>query len=321
MSELDFIGIDVAKDKLDVVLLKNDKSYKKQVDNKQTGFVKLLTWINKQSKNPFVCLEATGIYSEGVAEYLARKKIQVSVVNPLQIKHFAKLMLARNKNDSLDARLIALYAQKMSPALFKPRSKQQKQLRELVQLTSTLKEQKEQLKNQLSTAQSSEGKKYYKQVIKKLERQIASLQGKKKALMKADEKLKAKVDLLIEIKGMGVESALKILAYLPEIDHFGSAKALAAYIGLSPKQRESGKYKGKTCLSKQGNSKLRAAFYMPALSAKNHSEALAPFVNRLKAKGMAAKAIVGAVMRKLAHILYGMLKHGTAFNGALACAK
>jgi transposase len=97
------------------------------------------------------------------------------------------------------------------------------------------------------------------------------------------------------------------------------AKALAAFVGLSPQQKESGTYKGKTHLSKYGCSELRNAFYMPALSAKRYNEHLQPFVKRLEANGLAPKAIVGAVMRKLVHIIYGMLKHGTTFNPRLAC--
>lgn len=118
---------------------------------------------------------------------------------------------------------------------------------------------------------------------------------------------------------MGKTSAHKILANLPSLDQFGSAKELAAYMGVSPKQCESGKYRGKTRMSKIGSATLRNALYMPALSIKRHNKHLKPFVMRLEKAGLKPKAIVGALMRKLAHIIYGMFKHDQPFNPALAC--
>ena len=124
---------------------------------------------------------------------------------------------------------------------------------------------------------------------------------------------------LLDIKGIGLASAHAILAYLPDIHQFGSAKALAAYAGLSPKQRESGTFKGKTCVSKYGSEGLRKSLYMAALSAKRYNEHLRPFVLRLEKNGLKPKAIIVAVMRKLLHIIYGMFKHDRSFDPSLAC--
>ena len=99
-----------------------------------------------------------------------------------------------------------------------------------------------------------------------------------------------------------------MLAYLPDISHFKNAKQLAAFIGVSPRQRESGQFVGKTCLSKFGNSKLRAVLFMPALTLKKSTSFLKPFIQRLEKNGLKPKAIVGALMRKLVHIVFGVLE-------------
>ena len=112
-------------------------------------------------------------------------------------------------------------------------------------------------------------------------------------------------------------SAIQFLVNIPDIDDFEKAKQLAAFIGVSPQQNESGKFKGQTKMSKYGHDSLRKLLYMPALSAKNTNEHLKPFVSRLKNKGMTPKAIVGAVMRKLVYIIFGILKSNKPFNPAL----
>lgn len=320
MNEYDFIGIDVAKAKFDLVLLKEEGKKKTKVfQNNKTGFKDLLTWLNKNTQHARICLEATGAYSEPLAEHLYHAGFCVSVVNPYVIKNYARMVLARNKNDTLDACLIAQYAKAMKPRTFKPRSKAQKTIRELVQLLDTLKEQLVQLKNQQSTLQSAAAKQSFKQLIKRLEKQIASLEEKIERLVNENKAFNKIVEQLTQIKGIGRLSAYKIIAYLPELALFESAKQLAAYIGVTPRQRQSGKFKGKTRMSKFGSSHLRKALYMPALSAKRFNTDLKPFVERLKKKGLPPKAIVGALMRKLVHIIYGMLKHNQPYNPALAC--
>ncbi len=319
MTTFQFIGVDIAKDKFDVALLRdNVKPLHKIFSGNASGYKKFLHWLHKHSiKQPWVCLEATGHYSELLAEFLYEHQVQVSVVNPFQIKQFAKLKLTRNKNDILDARIIAEYATQWKPRAFIPRPPQQKQLRELIQLLETLKKQRVQLQNQLTSVQDSVAKKIFKQQIKTLTRQIQSLETKIKCLAKADNDLSEKITALTEIKGIGELSALSILAYLPDISQFQNAKQLAAFIGVAPRQNQSGKFTGASYMSKLGNPRLRRAFYMPALSAKRHNEHLQPFVQRLEKNGLKPKAIVGAVMRKLVHIIFGMFKSHQPFNPAL----
>jgi transposase len=317
MIQFDFVGVDVSKDKFDAALLFDDKNLHKIFDNSITGFKLFNTWLKKHSQNPWVCMEATGHYSEHLANFLLQKKIRVSVVNPLQIKHFLKAKLTRNKNDKVDALGIGSYCKTMRPNLYQAVSSSQKELRELVQLIEMLKNQLQQLKNQLSSLQSTSAKQAIKIAIKDLEKRIASLEKKVDQKVEQNEHFSSTVELITSIKGLGKWSACALLAYLPDIALFDTPKQLAAFIGVSPRQKQSGKFVGKTCLSKFGNPKLRKILYMPALTLKRCNTALKPFVTRLENKKLKPKAIVGALMRKLVHILFGILKSRQPFNPCL----
>lgn len=319
MDQYDFVGVDIAKDKFDVVIL-GDKKQHKIFANSITGFKSFVIWLKKQTALPWVCMEATGHYSEPLAEYLHQEMIRISMVNPLQIKHYSKALLTRNKNDKLDATIIAQYAQQMKPRAFVPRKEEQKSIREITQLLETLKKQLQALKNQEESTRTAAAQKALKKAILSLEKQIKALEEDLRKMINEDKNLSEAAKLLKSIKGIGEKSAYSILAYLPDLDYFDHAKQLAAYIGLSPRQYESGKMKGKTSLTCFGHARLRKILYMPALSAKRHNKALRPFVLRLEKNGLKPKAIVGAIMRKLAHLIFGILKHRKPFEAALACA-
>ena len=127
--------------------------------------------------------------------------------------------------------------------------------------------------------------------------------------------LKTDADLIVSIPGLGRTTAAKVLAYAGDVRRFDSAKALAAFIGLSPRQRLSGtSVRGRTMLSRAGHKALRHALYMPGLVARRHNQALKVFGDRLSLAGLAPKAVIGAVMRKLAHFIYGVIKPGKPFD-------
>lgn len=315
MTKSTFVGVDIAKDKFDVALLRKDKGPQLKVfNNNKAGHAAFVEWLKNKADDLKICLEATGHYSEGLAEYLHKKNIFVSVVNPYKIKQFAKLMLLRNKNDTVDSILIGQYAAKMLPEPFKPRTVEQKQLREYIQLSDTIKDQIIQLENKMSSMQIKAVKKIIESSIEQMNKKIKKIGECIDKLVAESEYFSKVIKRLTAIKGIGELSVHKILAYLPEVSQFHSAKALAAYIGLSPKQNESGKFKGKTHICKFGSAHLRKALYMPALSVKRHNQELQPFVMRLEKSGLKPKAIVCALMRKLSHIIYGMLKSDCEYD-------
>jgi len=314
MTDYKFVGVDVAKDKFDIAYSLNNQYQHKCFSNDKKGRSEFIKWLIKNLPLSWVCMEATGHYSELVADELVKHDIRVSVVNPLQIKSFARVKLSRNKNDIVDARIIAEYCEKMQPRAFVSRSNSQKELKDLMKLLDTLKEQLTQLKNQLHSTQGRLAKKSLEKFIQELEKKIADINKEIAGLGKDDESLREKVALITSIKGVGDLTAYKILSQVPDIHAFSNAKQFAAYIGVTPKQHESGSFKGRTTISRLGNSRLRKAIYMAALVAKNHNKALNPFVMRLTLKGKSPKSIICAVMRKLAHLIFGVLKNNRAFD-------
>lgn len=314
MPGFDCVGIDVAKDKFDVSIEIGGCCKHKIFSNKTQGYIEFLTWLNEQTINPWVCMEATGHYSEQIADFLVKQAIRVSVVNPFQIKNFAKATLIRNKNDRIDSRVIQQFCKRMEPRTYKSSPAEQKEIKSLIKLLDMLKGQLTQLTNQLHSIQGKIAKKALSKLILQLEKDIAKVEKQITDLIASNPQLKEKVDLITSIKGVGKITAYHILALMPDVHSFSTAKQFAAYIGITPKQRESGNLVGKTTISKLGDARLRKSLYMAALVAKKHNRGLASFVARLKLKGKTPKTIICAVMRKLAHIIFGVLKNKLVFN-------
>lgn len=314
MTNYQFVGIDVAKDKFDVALEINKKYKQACFKNDMRGYKAFFNWLGNNTAQPWVCMEATGHYSELIAEYLISKRIKVSVVNPLQIKNFARATLSRNKTDQLDAKIIAVFCEKMLPKDYQPRSDSQKVLKDLTNLLDMLKAQHTQLINQLHSARSNAAKKTLRKLIRNLENEIEKLEKSISEVVKSDKDLNENMKLITSIKGVGKLTAYKILSYVPCMRNFKKAKQFAAFIGISPRQHQSGNYYGKTTISRLGNPGLRKSFYMAAMVAKRFNERLQPFVLRLQKNGKAPKAIICGVMRKLAHIVFGVLKNKRPFE-------
>lgn len=319
MTQYQFVGVDVAKDKFDVALCLNNNYYQYCFNNDRKGHKAFLKWLKKYTQISWVCMEATGHYSELIADFLINHQIRVSIVNPLQIKSFARARLSRNKTDALDAKLIADYCKIMQPRVFVARSESQKTLKDLTNLLDTLKAQHIKLSNQLHSAQSQIAKKVIRKLLKELEKEIIRVEKQLADLVKSNPSLEEKMTLITSIKGVGKLTAYKVLSHVPDMNCFANAKQFAAYIGISPRQHQSGKYRGKTTISRLGDGRLRKAFYMAALVTKRHNEHLQSFVSRLQQKGKAPKTIICAVMRKLAHLIYGVLKSKQSFNVEFFC--
>ncbi len=317
MSEYHYVGVDIAKDKFDVSLSVQGRRKHTVFKNNRGGFQQMIKRLKASDGIAWVCMEATGIYGEELAETLTANKIKVSVVNPTQVKYFTKALLQRNKNDKVDADAIARYVEQAQPELYIPKTKAQKVMRELVQMLECLTDQLTQWKNKLHASRTAIARKEFEKEIARLVKRKLQITKRIQSLVQSDPILRSNFDLITSIKGVGEKLAFAWLAHIPNIGSFNSAKQLAAYIGVSPKQHESGYYKGQTKLSKIGNAHMRKALYMPALSAKRTNEHLQPFVHRLELSGHSKKQIVGAVMRKLVHLIFGILKSGLPFNSQL----
>ena len=315
------IGIDVSKKKLDVCALFDGKTRKKIVDNSVSGFKSLRNWISKNNiNNPHICMESTGCYSEGVAEFFHELGFKVSVVNPLQIKSFRSSKLIRQKTDSVDALIIAEFCLQNAPAAWKPKSPEQKELHYLNVRISALKSELNRVSNAL------ENKKLSKVILKSihdeikfLKNQIALLEDEAQKIINSDKNLKEQFDRITEIKGVGEKLALAIIADMPDASNFQKSGQFSAFAGVSPSHFQSGSsVRGKSHISRLGSKSIRKILYMSALVVKNHNPHFQKFVQKLQKKGKAPKVIIVAIMRKLMCILFGMLKNSSNFDPKLA---
>jgi len=316
------LGIDVAKSKLDVALrLPDGKIRSKVVDNTTEGFTALSAWLDKYTVTELhVCMEATGTYWEAVAEYLADAGHMVSVVNPAQIKAYGAARLVRTKTDKVDARLIAEFCVAQHPDPWHAPSPAVRELRALVARREALETMRTQEHNRLLVARPAvridiEAHLGY------LARAIAEIDAAIRQKIDDDPGLKEQRELLDSIPGLGDKTIPILLSYYGGPLRFDKAKEAAAFAGLDPRQHESGSsVRGKSRLSKVGHTLLRKALYMPAMVAITKTAWGRAFKDRLAAAGKPPMVIIGAMMRKLVHVAFGVLKSRSPFNPALHAA-
>jgi len=309
------LGIDIAKQKFDAALLVDGKTKHKACKNSAEGFEALRLWLEKQGiRKVHACLEATGNYGEALAIYLHEAGHIVSIVNPARIKGFGQSELIRTKTDKIDAALIARFCLAMKPGLWSPPSPEIRSLRALVRRVDSLIDMRSQEKNRISMAHESvsllikEHIAYLNQEIEKIRQQIADLIGQ-------SPNHKQKKDLLDSIPAIGKATIPHILAELDDLGKFNHVRELVAFIGLAPKETLSGSsIKGKPRICKIGHARLRKALYMPALVSIQCNPVMIAFYNRLKDKGKNGKVIVCAIMRKLVHVIFGVLKSGKEYD-------
>ena len=311
------LGIDVSKDVLDMMLLQNNKRHYAQFANDPSGLTKFSNWLKRYNPEDLhACLEATGQYSLPATKLLYQKGYAVSLVNPARIKSYRDSGLYRNKTDRLDAFVIADFCRTQEPEEWTPPSPAAEELKALVRHLDDLQGELRQERNRFGSGISSS------YVLANLKEHIQYLDDKimdvKKRIQKHIDhspELKVQKKLLVSIPGIAELTAAKLLAEIQDIHNFKNAAQLAAYAGVTPRQYRSGtSVHKKTRMAKTGNAQLRKAVYMPAVVAKNHNPIVKEFCNRLEAKGKLKMVVVGAAMRKLLHIVYGVLKNGKPFD-------
>jgi len=309
------LGIDISKKTFDVALLREGKFKHKKFRNTASGFKDLSVWLDRLNVTDLhACMEATGNYGEALAQYLYDAGQLISVVNPARIKGFAQGELIRTKTDKSDASLIARFCLAMTPSLWTPEPQEVRLLRDLSRRYESLLEMRQQELNRLDvsgTALRCDIKKH----IAYLDQSIAETKKRMRDHINNHPDMKRKKDLLESIPGIGEVTINVVLSEFSDISRFASAKHMASFVGLAPKHRSSGtSVRGRTTMSKVGNAKVRKSLFMPALVAMKYNPALLEMRKRLLKAGKPKMLIVGAVMRKLIHIIYGVLKNNQPFN-------
>jgi transposase len=310
------IGIDISKHKFDATYRSANQKWKDKVfDNSSVGFENLLKWLSENKiEKAHIVMEATGRYGEDLANFLYISGHHLSIINPAQIKNYGRSLLRRTKTDTVDSHLIAEFAERHDLPFWKPLSSSLQSLKDQVRCLEAFKKDATQTSNRLESAKDVVVQKMLKDRQDHIQQQIEDLMVKIKTLVKDDPILTENVTLLKSIPGIGEISAINLLTELPDLSLFKCAKQLAAFAGLNPSIRRSGiSVKGRETISKIGSKELRKIFFFPAMAVMRGSS-FKPFIERLRAKGKKGKVIVVAVMRKLLHGVFGVLKTQTVFK-------
>jgi len=310
-----FLGIDVSKATFDVAFLINNKIRTKKFNNNPRGFFELMKWLqNKEINSMHACMEATGGYEKKLARCLYDNNIKVSIVNLARIKGFSISKLCRVKTDKADCELIAYFCQAMQPDLWQPTPLHIDELQQLVKRLDALVANKNQETNRLLKETNSKVIESLRIHVEFLNKQISEIKKLISIHIKQHKDLSDKENLLASIPGVGERTRSVILGFL-NMDNFTSAKQLAAFVGINPKIKQSGSsVYGTGRISKTGDSAFRKAFYMPAVVATKANPMVKEFAERLSNRGKSRMVVVIAAMRKLLHIIFGVLKNKTCFN-------
>jgi transposase len=315
---MNIIGIDVSKEKLDCAWPRAEGKLKTKIfSNTITGWKELIEWSLKNTgleiEQLHFVMEATGIYHEQLATSLYDAGAKVSVVNPAQVKCYAQGLGIRTKNDKKDSVVLARYGLKENPKLWQPEVLEIRTLKALIARLDGIEKDLQREKNRQEKALISKAP---EEVLISLIQMIELLETEQQRLdrlieehINKHEKLKENKVLLESIPGVGKVIATRMLMVIGS-RQFESASQCSAYLGLVPVQHESGSsIKGRSRLSKAGNPGIRAKLYMAAVVATRYNPDIKAQYERLTSKGKSKMSALGAAMRKLVQICFGVLKH------------
>ena len=323
MKKMLFVGIDISADELVVAVERDGESLPvTSFENDTTGHRKLIRWLTKSTRPVRVCLEATGVYGLDLSLALHRTKgIEVMVANPRAIKDFARAFLQRSKTDALDAAVILEFVKRMPFQVWQAPPVEIQQLRAISRRITALTKNMTMEKNRLHASDHSEELTKFTRDdiashIEYLAQSIRRLGEEAVAMIRQNPELSREFDHLVSVKGIAQASATQILAELAVLPGDMTSRQWVAHAGLDPRHHESGTSIHKPArVTKAGNKYLRSALYMPALVAIRHEPNVRAFYEKLVARGKKPLQAIVAVMRKLLHAIYGMLRHDRDFEG------
>lgn len=316
------LGIDIAKAKFDAyVLLPDGTHHRKVFPNTPTGFKLLTGWLDQHTGDRcHVCLEATGTYGAALALYVYEQQHVVSLINPVAIKAFAASRLTRSKTDRVDASLIARFCATQQPPVWTPPAPEVQELQALVRRLDALVEMRTMERNRLSAGETLAAVRASIEAhVAYLQQEIAQTERLVQQHIRQHTVLFKQLTLLLSIPGIGAATAALLLAEI-NFAAFGNARQVAAYVGVVPRLRQSGSsVRGRSRLSKIGSARVRHALYFPAVTALRCSPVMQQWADGLRARGKCEMQIIGAVMRKLVHLAFGVLKSGRPYDPAMGC--
>jgi transposase len=325
------IGIDVSKDDFHVCLGTIDESQIVRIvkhssfANTGKGFKQLSIWKQKhivKDVNLFYVMEATGVYYENLAYYLAETNEKLTILLPNKSKHFAKSLDIKTKTDKVDAAMLCRIGLERVLPEWKIPSVLFKHIKSLTREYRTLKNEATKIKTRLHAYKHSycPEKKTIARLKKQLnfiEKQYGEVEREIKDYINQDPALKQRIQNITKVKGIGLITVITIIAETNGFASIENAKQLTSYSGLDIVMNQSGKHYGKTRISKKGNRHIRSILYMPAMCSMKTNLRLKQFYNQIMTKKECGKIGVVAVARKLLTLIYTLWKNNTVYDPLL----
>jgi transposase len=298
------VGIDVSKNTLDVHVLPAGQQW--QVANDQAGCAQLVERLKPLGETALVVMEATNVFWRMAAAALAGAGVACAVVNPRQVRDFAKAMGKLAKTDTLDAEVLALFAQRIKPPVRALPSAQCQVAAEMLARRAQLMGMRVAEKNRLTTASAKKVRKDIEATIAFLEKRLSALDQEIDSWLQSTPIDQSRANLLQSFTGIGQTTARSLLITLPELGSLNS-KQIGALAGLAPFAKDSGSKRGERHIS-GGRAIVRAALYMPAITAIHHNPVIRALYQRLVHSGKHHYVAITACMRKMLVILNAMLR-------------
>lgn len=312
VSDSVFVGVDVSKARLDVFVSKGEQAW--AVGNDEGGVAELAGKLTPLAPS-LVVLEATGGLERALVAQLMAAQLPVVVVNPRQVRAFAKSLGRQAKTDALDARVLALFGERIRPALRELPEPDTQALADQLARRRQLVEMLTMEKNRLQQAHLGVVRKNIKEHIEWLKQQLRASDSGLRQAVEGSPVWQAKRDLLEEVKGVGDVTALSLIGLLPELGTL-DRKQIAALVGVAPFARDSGTLRGRRTVW-GGRAAVRTVLYMATLTAIRWNPVVRAFYTRLREAGKLKKVAIVASMRKLLTILNAMVRDNKHFDPAL----
>lgn len=304
-----FIGIDVSKQQLEVAAHESD--YHFRCPNKVSAFGELIAELIGL-RPALIVLEATGGLERSVVSALQAAGLPVVVVNPRQVRDFAKALGQLAKTDRLDARVLAHFAAAIKPPLRSLKSKDEQELDALNGRRGQLIEILTDEKNRRASAATDSVRDQIKEHIDWLEKRIVELDQQLKALVQSSAPWQAKDQILQSVPGIGPVVSFSMIADLPELGTL-NRQQISKLVGVAPLNRDSGQHRGTRHIY-GGRARLRSALYMAAITAARHNAVIKEFYQRLRANQKPFKVAITACMRKLLSIVNVMVRDSSCWK-------
>lgn len=323
-----FVGIDVSKNKLDCLWLKDPVKTKvktKVVENRQKCHVQLAEWLCKNTgadpRDIHVVMEATNVYHEALAHCLYGRGFRITVANPARVRNFAKGLGTLQKTDKKDSCVLAKFGHQNTPDLWKPEPVEVRKLKAMLSRLEALEGDLQRELNRMETAEITEASEV---VLESLNKMIEELRAEKTRIEKQIDdhidnhpQLKKDRRFMQSIDAVGPVTSRMMLAVIHSRP-FKKATQVSAYLGLVPVLYESGTLKGRSHLSKRGPANIRAKLYMAAVVATKHNSDIKAQYERLLKNGKTKMQAICAAMRKLVQICFGVIKHQSEYQPQIA---